>query len=142
MIALGLATAAILLALAALHAVWGFGIWWPIADEAGLARTIAGFRRIQRMPSGAASFAVAAALAVSALIAVLLADGVRIGGLVFIGGAGCALVFLGRGIAGYMPAWASLTPEEPFRTYDRTYYSPLCLAIGFAFLVLLGNLAS
>jgi hypothetical protein len=139
MIALGLVTAAVLLALAALHAVWGFGIWWQIADETGLARAIAGFKRIERMPSGAASFAVAGALAISALIAVLLAGAV--GGLVFIGGAGCALVFLGRGIAGYVPTWASLTPEEPFRTYDRRYYSPLCLAIGFAFLALLWNFA-
>ena len=47
-----------------------------------------------------------------------------------------ALVFLGRGIAGFTPAWRRLTPEQPFATLDVRYYSPLCLAIGTGFAAL------
>ena len=44
-------------------------------------------------------------------------------------GIGAAAVFLGRGVAGYVPAWRAIFSREPFATMDRTYYSPLCLAI-------------
>ncbi len=47
-----------------------------------------------------------------------------------------ALVFLGRGVAGFTPAWRRHTPEQPFATLDIRYYSPLCLAIGLGFAAL------
>ena len=47
-------------------------------------------------------------------------------------GAGFAFVLLARGIVGFLPFWAEVTPEEPFRTLDKRFYSPLCLALGLA----------
>ena len=51
-------------------------------------------------------------------------------------GLAVALVFLGRGVAGFTPAWRRHTPEQPFATLDVRYYSPLCLAIGIGFAAL------
>jgi len=45
-----------------------------------------------------------------------------------------ALVFLGRGVEGYLPAMAKA--EQPFPQLNRRYYSPLCLVLGLGFLVL------
>ncbi len=135
-VAVALLSALVLLALAALHLLWALGIWWPVPDEKALVRAIAGFKGIDTMPSRHASLAVASALAVSAAVAYLLgcAEGVPLP--IAVAGGGCAAVFAARGAAGYTPAWARLTPEEPFRTNDRRYYSPLCLALGGAFLLL------
>jgi hypothetical protein len=49
-----------------------------------------------------------------------------------------AFVFAGRGIAGYFPAWRRRFPLEPFATFDRYSFAPLCLALatGYASLVL------
>nr|WP_287328705.1 DUF3995 domain-containing protein [Mesorhizobium sp.] len=47
-----------------------------------------------------------------------------------------ALVFLGRGIAGFTPWWRRLAPEQPFARLDVGYYSPLCLVVGLGFAVL------
>ena len=54
-------------------------------------------------------------------------------------GAVATLVFAGRGIAGYVPVWRARFPREPFATYDRRYYSPLCLILAAAFAALLFN---
>jgi hypothetical protein len=53
------------------------------------------------------------------------------GAALFIG-----LVFLGRGITGFTPAWRRLAPEMPFARLDMRYYSPLCLVIGTGFAIL------
>ena len=58
------------------------------------------------------------------------------GALFVLGAIGAALVFLARGIAGFTPAWRRLTPEQPFARLDVRYYSPLCLLIGLALLLL------
>ncbi|WP_312860515.1 DUF3995 domain-containing protein [Neoaquamicrobium sediminum] len=82
----------------------------------------------------------AAALAVAALIALALAGIVTLplpAALIRLGGLGAALVFLGRGIAGFTPAWRRITPEMPFARNDRLYFSPLCLLIGAGFTLLL-----
>ena len=57
--------------------------------------------------------------------------------LTLLAGATIAAVFLGRGIAGYTSAWRRRFPEEPFATYDRSYYSPLCLVLGAGYLLIL-----
>jgi hypothetical protein len=46
-------------------------------------------------------------------------------------------VFLVRGVLSFRPFWRRMTPQEPFATYDRRYYGPLCLALSAAFFVLL-----
>ena len=132
--------ALVLVLLAGLHAYWGFGGVWPGTDQKTCARAIAGFKGIDRMPSAPAAFGVAAALAVAALIALALAGLVALplpGALVWVGGFGAALVFLGRGIAGFTPAWRRITPEMPFASNDRLYFSPLCLLIGAGLTLLL-----
>ena len=52
-------------------------------------------------------------------------------------GLALAAIFLARGIIGYTPWWAGLTPEPNFRLNDRRVYSPLCLFLGLGFLALL-----
>lgn len=121
----------VLLMIAGLHAYWGLGGVWPGSDAVSCARTVAGFRGIEAMPGAGPSFAVAGALAVTALLAA--AQGLALPApalLLNLATLGAALVFLGRGVAGYTPAWRRLTPVQPFATLDVRYYSPLCLAIG------------
>ena len=135
--ALGLALSLVLGAIAALHAVWAARIWWPVRDEAALARTIAGFRGIDRMPDILPSVAVATVIFACMLLAADMSFAPGLTRLppmlVAIATAGASLVFLARGAAGFTPFWAKLTPEEPFRTLDRRYYSPLCILIGLGF---------
>ncbi|PWK70604.1 DUF3995 domain-containing protein [Aminobacter sp. AP02] len=137
------ALAAVLYLLTSLHVYWGLGGVWPGTDQASCARTVAGFRGIDTMPTPFASFAVAACLLVTTLWPLALVgvfatpfprQGLAASALMI------ALVFLGRGTAGFTPAWRRLTPEMPFARLDRLYYSPLCLAIGagFAFLAIKG----
>lgn len=134
--------AVVLLALAALHAYWGLGGVWPGKDPASCARAIAGFRGITEMPGPGPSFAVAGALALVAFFALAQVGAVAqplTPLLPTLGTLGAAMVFLGRGVAGFTPAWRKLTPEQPFATLDVRYYSPLCLAIGAGLVVLLFN---
>jgi len=138
MILLGSAVAVVLIAIAAIHAYWGLGGVWPGSDAADCARRVGGFRNARAMPGPGPSFAVAAALLLAAIVAVVGSRGpsVAYAPLSGIFALGAAAVFLGRGIAGYTPAWRRLTPEMPFARYDVRYYSPLCLAIGAAFLII------
>jgi hypothetical protein len=138
---LGLAVAAVLFVLAALHAYWGVGGVWPGADAASCARTVGGFPGVASMPGPGPCFAVAAALAVAALLAAA-EGGLSLplpSPLLDLATLGAALVFLGRGIAGFTPSWRRLTPEQPFATLDVRYYSPLCLAIGAGLAILAIN---
>ncbi len=124
-----------LLAVSMVHMAWAFGATYPVKDEKMLARTVAGFKDIEKMPPRLASFAVS-----------LLALGAGIWGLALTdpstsiiltaGGILLALAFLGRGIIGYTRRWRELTPEEPFATLDKKIYSPLCLFLGAGFLTL------
>ena len=51
-------------------------------------------------------------------------------------GTALAALFLARGVVGYTPRWRKVFTEEPFATLDRKNYSPLCLAIGIGFVIL------
>lgn len=140
MIALGSILAAILLLLAALHAYWGVGGFWPGTDAISCARTVGGFSGARAMPGVAACFGVAGALGAAALVALAASGALPIAPMLSgIAALGAALVFLGRGIAGFTPAWRKLTPEQPFARLDIRYYSPLCLAIGAGFVILAFN---
>lgn len=135
-----------LIAIAALHAYWGMGGVWPGRDAADCARRVGGFSGARRMAGPGPCFAVAAALLAAAVL-VLLQGNLIVwplpAGLVSFATLCAALVFLGRGVAGFTPAWRRLTPEQPFATLDVRYYSPLCLAIGagIALLALQGTTA-
>ena len=139
MTVLALLLAAVLTAIAALHVYWGIGGVWPGSDPKSCARAVAGFAGIEAMPSMGAAFAVAAAIIAAALVALALGglfaspfEQVPLAGAaLFIG-----LVFVGRGIAGFTPAWRRLASEMPFARLDMRYYSPLCLVIGASFVLL------
>lgn len=130
MLLIAVATAAILLALSVLHLLWALQVWWPIRDEVQLARAVAGFPGISQMPPPLACFFVAGALGVLAVSAMADVFAPAPPMLAWLATAGGALVFLARGAVGFTPYWARATPEQPFRTLDRRYYSPLCLGLG------------
>lgn len=135
------ATAFILLIIALLHFLWGVNVTWPAKDEAALARAVVGAKGITQMPNFWACSFVTVALLIGTMIVLTLGGAVQMASLpmwIFqILGAGFALVLLARGIVGFSPFWAGITPEEPFRTLNRLYYSPLCLALGLSVVTLI-----
>ena len=143
---IALAMATVLLVLAALHAYWGLGGFWPGTDALSLSRTVAGFDAVAKPlsaatkpPSSAMCFMVALALALAALFALILGGVTANPFPLFILAPATlilTLVFLGRGVAGFTAAWRRHTPMQPFARLDRLYYSPLCLLIGAGFLTL------
>jgi hypothetical protein len=135
MTALATSLSVVALAIAAFHAYWGLGGVWPEKDVAALARAVVGDGRT-RMPPPWSCFAVAAALVVVAAwpwVIVAWPDS----RLVLIGSVVIGAVFFIRGSAGYSPRWRGRFRAEPFRTRDFYLYSPLCLALGVAFIALL-----
>jgi hypothetical protein len=131
----------VLTAIAAVHVAWGFGVRWPRKTEAELVTTVIGHRR-DTMPPPPHCYLAATAIFIPGAIALMLAGLVQTPWprwLILLAGAGAALVFAGRGIAGYVPAWRARHPREPFASLDRHYYSPLCLMLAAGFVVLLAN---
>ena len=125
-----------LFAVSLAHFLWSMGRTWPIRNEKLLAQTVVGFKDIERMPPRLASFAVSIAALAAGIFALALADHDSGGIWLNLGGFALAAVFLARGIVGFTPWWAALTPEPNFRLNDRRVYSPLCLALGLGFLAL------
>lgn len=125
-----------LLAVCFAHLLWSIGRTWPIREEKLLAQTVVGTAGIERMPPKLASFGVAIFAIAAGVTALALADhdgggvGMNLLGVPF------AAIFLARGIAGYAAWFQAKTPHPNFRLNDRRVYSPLCLALGAGFLVL------
>jgi hypothetical protein len=131
----------VLTAIAAVHVAWGFGVHWPRRSETELVTTVIGHRR-DTMPPPFQCYLAALAIFIPGAIALMLAGIVQTAlppWLVTLAGAGAALVFAGRGIAGYVPAWRARHPRQPFASLDRHYYSPLCLMLAAGLVVLLTN---
>ena len=131
---------AVIAAIAAIHVYWALGGLWPGSDEASLARKVVGSPGVTRMPSREMTLAVACLIFFAALWPLMWAALIPYPlpqSLVWLGMIVLAAVFTGRGIAGYWPAFRAIFPEEPFATLDRRCYSPLCLAIGAAFILLI-----
>lgn len=139
--ALAIGIAITLGAIVILHVLWGIGIWWPLTNEPDLAKSVVGASGIEKMPGAIACFAVASALFLTALIVIVMGRLIAVRWIpewsIVVSGGIAALVFIIRGGIGYAQFWARLTPEQPFRTYDIWYYSPLCLALGLAMFALL-----
>jgi Protein of unknown function (DUF3995) len=121
-------TAAVALGgLAGLHAAWGLGASWPLADRDALADAVIGRAEV---PPAAACWAVAGALGAAAAI---------VGGrpralprLRRAGAAGVVLVLAGRGLLGLAGRTDVVSPGSSsprFRELDRGRYSPLCLVL-------------
>ena len=131
---LALAASAGLIVIAAIHLLWALGYWWPLKDEAALARAVVGTKGIEKMPG-----AVACALVVVALLFAAAWPWFPEGPLKAVGLFVIALVFQIRAVAAYAPIMKRATPELPFRRLDETYYAPLCIFFGLVFMVLAGR---
>lgn len=133
------ALSAVLFVIAALHAYWGLGGVWPGTDSASCARAVVGFRGVTHMPPPNSCFTVAAGLALAAFWPLALMGLIVIPFppmVLTLGDIVMGLIFLGRGLLGYVPGWRQRTSEQPFARLDVRFYSPLCLAIGLGFLLL------
>jgi hypothetical protein len=129
---LAIVLAAVLAALSLLHLSWGFGVYWPGTDSISLAETVGGVAPGRRMhPTW---MCVAVALAIAAGAAVILVFSAGSHGDPWRGLSTAAYlallgVFLGRGLAGFVPVIWRRTEGTPFQRLNRLYYSPLCLLI-------------
>ena len=129
----------ILLTLAAIHVYWGMGGVWPAASEKALIDTVIGFPGMTDMPSANSTYVVAVLLFIAAVIAqsggVRLSPALRWVSRITMTGVG--IVFFARGVGGYFFKYLAWDPVEPFATFNRLFYSPLCLAIATGFFLLL-----
>lgn len=125
----------VLLTVSLAHLMWAVGSPWPIRDPALLARTVIGLPGVTRVPRFAA-LVVSILVLVAGVLALSLADHAAGGWWLTLIGVLLAAVFLGRGTLGYTTGWRTRFSEEPFATLDRKNYSPLCLALGVGFLLL------
>jgi Protein of unknown function (DUF3995) len=130
-----------LFAISALHLAWAFGSTFPCKDSDALVRAVVGRGGGgSAMPSGISSALVAAATFMAALWPQMMQGRILTSmpaSLIGLGAVVLVIVFLARGIIGLTPWFRRLLPEEPFRTLNRKYYSPLCIALGLCYLVLL-----
>ncbi len=125
------AVSALLVVISAFHLLWALGIWVPFGDETRLARAVVGSPGITQMPGPVACAVVAVALFFLALLPHLTWVPFK-GALLGL----AAVIFAVRGIAAFVPAARRLAPEQPFSTYDKQYYAPLCLILGWGFALL------
>ena len=128
-----------LLCIAGLHMYWGVGGVWPASNEQELVNTVVGFPGMEKMPSASSTFVVAFLIILSALIA---QSSTMSGPPVFkwisrLAMFGVGTIFFARGVGGYFFEQLAWEPVEPFATYNRLFYSPLCLAIATGFFLLL-----
>ncbi len=131
----------VLLAISALHLAWAFGSTFPCKDRQALVRTVVGRSGAgDAMPPSLSSALVSVLIFLAALWPLMIQGWIltsvptslqRLGAIVLIA------VFLGRGIVGLTPWFRRVLPVEPFVTLNRKYYSPLCIALGLCYLVIL-----
>ncbi|MEP4770420.1 MAG: DUF3995 domain-containing protein [Roseibium sp.] len=131
----------ILTLVSGVHLYWGFGGLWPAKSELELARTVVGANGIETMPSAPLTIVVAVLIFAAGVFPVASANLLPMptfipSVLVFFGMIALTAIFLLRGLIGFTPYFAKMNAEEPFRTLDRKYFSPLCLIIGIGFLAL------
>lgn len=123
-----------------LHLLWALRVYFPFPNEQAAARAVVGLRGVTRMPSPGASTFVGLLLVAAAVAAVCMgtfSDQVPASKYILAPvGLFLSAVFLTRGIAGVLPAFERAAPEQPFLTLNRRLYSPLCAAVGLAFLFL------
>jgi len=125
----------VLLSVAIAHFLWSIGSRWPIRDPELLARTVVGKPGVKRVPK-LASFVVSLLVLAAGVLALSLADHAAGGWWLTLIGVVLAAVFLGRGAIGYTEGWRARFSVEPFATLDRKNYSPICLALGAGYLIL------
>lgn len=124
-----------LLAIAIALFVWSLGGTWPLRDRELLPRSVMG-RPGAALPPRPLLFVIALIALAIGVVALALADHTGGGPGLSLLGLLLAIVFVGRGVAGYTGRWREAHGEEPFATLDRRNYSPAALVIGAGFLVL------
>lgn len=130
-------TGIVLTLTAGLHIYWGLGGLWPAQSEPELVRTVIGVQS-DHMPATGVTLIVAALIFAAAGFG--FARGVlgRDSALfIRVPLAVLTLIFLGRGILPYITNGPMSGSVEPFQTLNLMYFSPLTLAIGLCFGVLL-----
>jgi len=129
-----------LMVISALHALWALGSPWPMKSGQELVNAVVGAENRIDMPPKWQSALVALLLLAAAMWPHVMEKTLVIPFLppmlIALGGWTLTAVFIGRGLIGLTPWFHKLLPEEPFRTYNRNCYSPLCIVIGAGFLVL------
>ncbi len=139
---IAVAIALILLIVAAIHLCWAVGSTWPAKDAASLSATVVGTPNATAMPPSGITFIVALLVAAAAIWPLLWMALIPYPHwipqtVVWLGMWCLALVFLARGLVGYLPVAGATV--EPFHTLNRNYYSPLCIVLGAGFLFLVLN---
>jgi hypothetical protein len=130
----------VLATIAAFHVAWGFGMTFPAANRDDLFHLVVGATRQTEMPSLPQCLAAAAAIFSAGAVALLVADLVKLplpSWAVTVLGALVTLVFAGRGVAAYTPAWRRRFAKQPFASMDQSWYGPLCLLLAVCFATLL-----
>lgn len=125
---------AILLPIAMAHFLWATGSIWPFKNRHNLVGTLIGsemsvYTSLSGLLTGFVAFLILCA-AVLPLIAVTSSKPDWLDTLLTLGVYVEGFVFLTRGVAGYTPWAQRAAPLEPFKTYNRRYYNPLCLVLG------------
>jgi Protein of unknown function (DUF3995) len=130
-----------LLVISALHLAWAFGSVFPCKDREALVRAVVGGRvRGSAMPHDSSSALVAALTFLAPLWSLMMQGWILTFvpiALRWLGTMTLIIVFLGRGVIGLTPWFRRLLPEKPFVSLNRQLYSPLCIALGLCYLVLL-----
>lgn len=124
----------------ALHFYWAAGGMWPARDEQSLARTVIGGNGIAGMPDRRLTIVVASCIALAAVWPMLWLGWIVTPApdwLLTAGMAVLSIVFIARGIAGFVPAVKKMNSEEPFATLNARYFSPLIVLLGLILTVLL-----
>jgi len=140
----------LLLVISAIHFYWALGGVWPASDEITLVKTVIGSPPSKNgipasMPPRMLTFLVAIAILAAAFFPIIWAGLILPypihASLVMIGMWVLTAIFLLRGITGMLPFFDRFSPEEPFRSLNRKYYSPLCLliALGLGLLIYLAT---
>lgn len=123
-----------------LHFYWAAGGMWPARDEQSLARTVIGGNGIAGMPDRRLTIAVAICIGLAAIWPMLWLGWIVTPApdwLLTAGMAVLSIVFIARGIAGFVPAVKKMNSEEPFATLNARYFSPLIVLLGLILTVLL-----
>ena len=136
---ISIGTFVVLMVIAIVHAAWAFGLTWPGHDKQSLINTVIGQPGLTQMPSMSMTLVVATLIATAGAIALWGGDyfslpmpnWIRLAGL-----SGLAAIFFLRGLVTYVPGSPFAKASEPFGTLNIWFYSPLCLLIGAAFVLI------
>lgn len=130
----------VLVATAGIHVLWGLGKTWPMRSKQELINAVVGSKGLTRMPSMGLTLMVAVGIAAAGVFALWGGGVVELPLPLWMRKASLAVlavIFLLRGAVTYLQFGPITNTVEPFRTLNMRYYSPLILAIGIGYLVLL-----